>query len=73
MVYSEEKYVVLGRLEQPRQDKNILYRHEEQNAPTKERHIAQANLLLIVLVTNRKIGKNVYMLDSCSFLLLVEG
>jgi hypothetical protein len=27
---------VLGRLEQPRQDKNQLYRHEKPNEPTKE-------------------------------------
>ncbi len=28
-------YFVLSRLEQPRQDKNLLYRHEEPNEPTK--------------------------------------
>jgi hypothetical protein len=31
-----KKYFVLGRLELPRQDKNLLYRHEEPNEPTKE-------------------------------------
>jgi hypothetical protein len=31
-----KKYFVLGGLEQPRQDKNPLYRHEEPNEPTKE-------------------------------------
>ncbi len=36
-MYSEEKkYFALGRLEQPRQDKDLLYRHNEANEPTKE-------------------------------------
>ncbi len=30
------KYFVLGQLEQPRQDKNLLYRHYEPNEPTME-------------------------------------
>jgi hypothetical protein len=34
IVYGEEKYFVLGRLEQPRQEKNLLYRHEEPKEPT---------------------------------------
>jgi hypothetical protein len=36
-VYGEEKkYFVLGLLEQPRQDKNLLYRLEEPNESIKE-------------------------------------
>jgi hypothetical protein len=36
IVYGEEKiYFVLWRLEQPRQDKNLWYLHEEHNEPTK--------------------------------------
>jgi hypothetical protein len=31
-----KKYFVLGRLELPRQDKNLLYRHNEPNEPTRE-------------------------------------
>ncbi len=31
-----KKQFVRGRLEQPRQDKNLLYRQEEPNEPTKE-------------------------------------
>ncbi len=31
-----EKYFVLGRLEQPRQYKNLLYWHDESNEPNKE-------------------------------------
>jgi hypothetical protein len=31
------KYVVLGQLEQPRQDTNVLYWHDEPNNPTKGR------------------------------------
>jgi hypothetical protein len=31
-----KKYFVLGQLEQPWQDKNLLYRHHEPNEPTKE-------------------------------------
>ncbi len=31
-----EKYLVLGRLEQPRLNKNILYRHDKPNKPAKE-------------------------------------
>jgi hypothetical protein len=31
-----KKYFVLDRLEQPRQDKNLFYRHEKPNEPTKE-------------------------------------
>jgi len=35
--YGEKKnYLVLGRLEQPRQYNNLLYRHEEFNEPTLE-------------------------------------
>jgi hypothetical protein len=37
IVYGEEKkYFVLGRLEQPSKNKNLLYRHEKQNEPTKK-------------------------------------
>jgi hypothetical protein len=32
----EEKIFVPGRLEQPKQDKNLLYRHDEPNKPTKD-------------------------------------
>ncbi len=32
----EKKYLVLCRLKQPRQNKNLLYRHDEPNKPTKE-------------------------------------
>ncbi len=36
-VYGEEKkYFVLGRLEQPRQDKNLLYQHDEPNEPSED-------------------------------------
>jgi len=31
-----KKYFVLDRLEQPRPDKNLLYRHDKTNEPTKE-------------------------------------
>jgi hypothetical protein len=31
-----KKYFVLGRLEQPRQNKGPLYRHDKPNEPTKE-------------------------------------
>jgi hypothetical protein len=31
-----KKYLVLDRLEQPKQDKNILYRHDEPTELTKE-------------------------------------
>ncbi len=31
-----KKYFVLGRLEQPRQNKNLLYRHDLPNEPTKK-------------------------------------
>ena len=34
IVYGEEKkYFVLGRLEQPKQNKNLLYRHDKPNEP----------------------------------------
>jgi hypothetical protein len=36
IVYSEGKIFCTGRLEQPRQDKNILYQPSEPNKPTKE-------------------------------------
>jgi len=40
IVYGEEKvYFVLGRLEQPRQDKNLLYWHDKPKEPTKEGHL----------------------------------
>jgi|LakMenEpi03Aug12_release.lakeMendotaPanAssembly.Ray.scaffolds.fasta_scaffold490322_1 hypothetical protein len=36
IVYGEETiFSILGRLEQPRQNKNILYQHEKPNQPTK--------------------------------------
>ncbi len=37
IVYTVRKtYFVLGRLEQPRQDKNLLYPHDKPNEPTME-------------------------------------
>jgi hypothetical protein len=36
IVHGEEKIFVLGRLEQPRQDKIFLYRHGKPNEPTKK-------------------------------------
>jgi hypothetical protein len=40
-VYGEEKkYFALGRLEQPMQDKNLLYQHDEPIEPTKEGPLA---------------------------------
>jgi hypothetical protein len=36
IVYGDEKYFVLGRLEQPRQNKNVLYRHGKPNEPRKD-------------------------------------
>jgi hypothetical protein len=37
IVYGEEeKYFVLGRLVQPRQNKNLLYRHDKPNEPIKK-------------------------------------
>ncbi len=37
IVYGEEKiFCTIGRLEQPRQNKNLLYLHGKPNAPTKE-------------------------------------
>jgi hypothetical protein len=35
-VYGEEKIFVLGRLEQPRQNKNLFYRHNRPHEPTKK-------------------------------------
>jgi hypothetical protein len=35
IVHSEEKLHVLGRLEQARQNKNLLYRHDKPNELTK--------------------------------------
>jgi hypothetical protein len=35
-VYSKEKKCVLGRLEQPRLNKNLLYRYDKAKEPTKE-------------------------------------
>jgi hypothetical protein len=34
IVYGEEKYFVLCRLEQPRLNKNLSYRHDKPNEPT---------------------------------------
>jgi hypothetical protein len=34
--YSIGKYFVLCRLEQPRKNKNLLYRHDKPNEPTKK-------------------------------------
>jgi hypothetical protein len=36
IVHGEEKYCVLGRLEQPRQNKNLYYRYGKPKEPTKE-------------------------------------
>jgi hypothetical protein len=37
IMYGEEKkYFELGQLEQPRQNKNLLYRHDKPNRPSKE-------------------------------------
>jgi len=36
-VYGKKKIFSLGRLERPRHDKNLLYRHDKLNEPTKER------------------------------------
>ncbi len=37
IVYGKEKiYFVLGRLEQPRQNKNLLNQHDKPNEPTKK-------------------------------------
>jgi hypothetical protein len=46
MVYSEEKYFVLGRLEQPRHDKNLLYQPSEPNEPSKEDYVTSSYVLL---------------------------
>ncbi len=35
-VWWGKKYFVVGRLEQPMQNKNLLYRHDKPNKPTKE-------------------------------------
>jgi hypothetical protein len=35
-----EKFFVLGRQEQPRQNKNLLYRHYKPNEPTKKRPLS---------------------------------
>jgi hypothetical protein len=35
-VYCEEKIFLLGQLEQPRQNKKLLYRHDKPNEPTKK-------------------------------------
>jgi hypothetical protein len=35
-----KKFFALGRLGQPRQDKNLLYRHEEPNEPIKKGHLS---------------------------------
>ncbi len=34
IVYGEEEIFVVGRLEQPRQNQNILYQHYRPNKPT---------------------------------------
>jgi hypothetical protein len=36
----EKKYSLLGRLEQPRQNKNLLYQHDKPNEPTKKRSLS---------------------------------
>ncbi len=36
IVYGGEKYFVMSRIEQPKQNKNLLYRHDKPNEPTKE-------------------------------------
>jgi hypothetical protein len=36
IVYDKEKCFVLGRLEQPRQNKNLLYWHDKPNKPAKK-------------------------------------
>jgi hypothetical protein len=36
----EKKYFVLGRLEQPRLNKNLMYRHDKPKEPTKERPLS---------------------------------
>ena len=35
-MHEEEKYFVLGQLEQPRQNKNLLYWYDKPNEPTRE-------------------------------------
>ncbi len=46
-----EKCFVLDRLEQPRQDKNILYRHNEHNKPTMEGRLSSdVNSLILNLL-----------------------
>jgi hypothetical protein len=39
-VYVEEIYFVLGWLEQPKLNKNIFYRNNKPNGPTKEGHLS---------------------------------
>jgi hypothetical protein len=36
IVYGEEKYFALGLLEQPKQNKDLLHRHDKSSEPTKE-------------------------------------
>jgi hypothetical protein len=36
IVYDEEKKFVLGLLKQPKKNKNLLYKHDKPNEPTKE-------------------------------------
>jgi hypothetical protein len=36
IVYDEGKIIVLGRLDQQRQNKNLLYRHDKPKEPTKK-------------------------------------
>ncbi len=44
VAYCEEKYFVLNRLEHPRQDKNLLYLHNELNQPPKEGHFSYVRI-----------------------------
>jgi hypothetical protein len=40
IMFGEEKiFIVIGRLEQPRKKKNLLYRHGRPSEPTKEGHL----------------------------------
>jgi hypothetical protein len=40
LVYGEKKYFVLGRFDQPRKNKNLLYRHDKPYGPNKNESLS---------------------------------
>ncbi len=61
IVYGGEIYFVLGRLEQLRQNKNLLYRYDMPNEPTKE---GTLSFVLFDLSFNSQQGPPLYSLSA---------